>query len=846
MLAARAVARHRPAVRAATVAALLLGAPRATFAALPAAWQVHTFAGRITEIEPGGGILACATDGGLLLFRAADTSFVHIADAGCRDKNCLTSNRLTAVSRDADRQYWLGTAAAGVVVYRPQARGRQFGRFFALNAAPGGNLLSDSVTAVEAWRGSKDPTVYVATNIGVGQIDLAGGVESYNSDAERRTGTGPGRLPPGRINDLAVDSLYVWVATDSGVARYGRQPPYDVQLLPDSLTERTAYAVETLGGSVYLGTERGVYTWSESGRHWSRVRSQVPAVPTPNIRTFSVARFSDGRLAVGSEGSVWVFNRFVWSQLSPPPILLLENRRFQTIAVTGDTLWTSQGNTNGEGAYIERLAAGSWKRFQPRDLPPSAVKAMSLDAHGDLWIGTEFGGVARLSPDGTWCIFNGDDPDVRAGMTDPEGHVAGLLADRAGAVWLSKIGQPGETFVVDSLGADPNCNHASDAWRHIRSGERGFTGRYWRIVEDGEGNRFFLSDGNTPSGAGGIDVLSADHTRKANIRGALGGSSVLALAFDRLNGPWSRGYVGVDNLGSNSLKEWIPSGQLFEPDPPSAANFRTLRLGKTVNAYRDMVYVAGQRPVLWIATNEELLEYDVARQDTLFTLGAKTGARPGLLSLDIKDLQLDDLGNLWIATVMGLNRIRLAGRVPGGPVNVEALTTREAIQELNAASPSGVGRLYDPERTLAPLPSEKVLCLAYDAGRSRLYIGTDAGLAVADVRALAATRSLPVEEAFLFPNPVRVDIGQREVYLGRVSEPARVTVYNLEGQVVFEKTAVVARKPGDTGSASGDDVAWDMGTMGGLEGRFEVTSGVYMVRITTSVGSVMRTLVVIR
>ena len=119
-------------------------------AILPVGWTVHTFDGRIHEIEPRGGRLVCATDGGILFYDPVQRTFEQIADAGCADRNCLTSNQLTSVSRDASGRYWFGTAAAGVVAYEPTAAGNPYRRFFALNNAPGGGLLTDSVTAIEA------------------------------------------------------------------------------------------------------------------------------------------------------------------------------------------------------------------------------------------------------------------------------------------------------------------------------------------------------------------------------------------------------------------------------------------------------------------------------------------------------------------------------------------------------------------------------------------------------------------------------------------------------------------------------------------------------------------------
>jgi ligand-binding sensor domain-containing protein len=807
-----------------------VGAAAAAHAALPVGWNVETFTGRILEIETAGGVVACATDGGLLLFDPATTRFAPaVADAGCTDRNCLPSNQLTSVSRDASGQYWLGTRSAGVVAYAPQTIGRQFTRFFALNTAPGGDLLGDSVTCVEAFL---DERIYVGTTRGVAQIDRVGDVESHNVEAARLLGT---HVRGSIVHDLAVDANFVWVATDSGMSRYDRRPPYTVQVVSDSLGTRPAYTVEILSGVVHAGTRSGVYTWDESALRWRRLG---PA--TPEFKVNSVSRISGNRYFAGSDAEVWYYNGFVWGRLSPPGLPRLGSRVFPTVAASGDTIWTSQSNSDGKGAFLNRwhrpdpmMPAGRWDRFEANSLPVSAVQAVSVGPASEVWVGTDIGGVGRLDVGGTWCIYSGN--TVGSNLSDPDGHVSALLVDRGGQVWIHALPNTLLRAPVDVLTPGALCDHGEDAWAHYAPDDAGFGGRYWGTALDGVGRRYLLSDGEqeTAAVANGIEVISADGTRVGNIRAAvLGGNGIGALAFATTSGAWSQAYVGINNLGTNGLKRWTLSEE-EDIYTPGTANFTSLALpaSMSVSEYRDIVVVPGAN-LLWVATGAGIFEYDLLRGQVRRTLGKKFDAKPGLLSPDVRDLELDDAGNLWIATTHGLNRIVVAGLDAGETVVVNSFTTIEAIRELNASS--SFGQLYDARRDLAPLPTADTQALAYDAARKRLHVGTAGGLASIDVLEFQRRPTIQVSDAVLYPNPVRIDAGHEEVRIARLGEPAVVTILTLEGEEVCRI------------DVEDGDVVWDLRVPSCLGGTFRATSGTYLVRIATATASVVRPLVVIR
>lgn len=805
---------------------MLVGAPRAE---LPVGWEVEIFAGRIVDLAFHRGVVAGATDGGLLLHDVVSGDFRQIADAGCLN-DCLRSNRLTAVDIDATGRVWVGSHAAGITALRPEAGGFEYVHFFGANFTdPDRGLLADSVVALDAWA---DESVYAVTTSGVAQIDL-GGAGRYNDAASRRPGQAG--FPVATLYDVAVDSSFVWVASDSGVIRYERQTSNDAVVLRSGFATPRVNVIEILAGDVFAGTQDGVYGWNDASGVWER----IGGASAPSFRVHSLARVQD---PFGSElllfaGSDRVRGfRGEWGECNPPSVPLVNARSFPAMVASGDTVWTSHSNALGAGAFLERYIysdfdCSQWKRFAPNSIPVSEVRFVDLTQdRSELWVALRFAGVARRdNATGIWCEFNLNDPDVAANMSDPAGRASAFAIDHGGSAWFTTL--PIDRLApVDRLDADPACVHANDGWDHIDPGELGFGGRYWKIVVDGAGNRFFLADSDDV-GPGGLEVLSADDTQHVALRtDPLPGRTVGAIAFETGDGAWATAYLGFNTLSDQGLVRWRNSDDLFNPQ---AANFTTLRLGNhAINEYRDMEFHA-ETGHLWIGTDAGLVQYDTDSRTVLSEIGQKSDLEDGLLSTDVQDVLIDDRDNLWIATANGLNRIVLGDTSQV----IDAFTTREKIAELNE---SIVGA-YLLENTLAPLPAPKVGALSYDESRGLLHIGTEGGLATVDVDVVERGGGVPVGQAVVYPNPVRVfgdDDPNGRIFVGNVTTPATVTVYNLEGEIVSVNQLM------DLGQ-----VAWNLQifvTNKGITTAFDATSGVYLVRIESEDGVTVTPLVVIR
>jgi len=184
-------------------------------------------------------------------------------------------------------------------------------------------------------------------------------------------------------------------------------------------------------------------------------------------------------------------------------------------------------------------------------------------------------------------------------------------------------------------------------------------------------------------------------------------------------------------------------------------------------------------------------------------------------------------GTAWAGSELGLSRVQLAIEVqPGGELLRWTVTnwTNEAGREQLGSD------LIGPE-ALAPLPAAAIVRVVVDPAGETVWLGTKAGLARLDILPDPAPSGELLAGAWLYPNPARLALGHEEVRLGGLPVAARVSVYNLEGQLVREVGQV---EPGG--------VAWDLKTRFGSR----AVSGVYLLRLEAGGETATRELVLVR
>jgi signal transduction histidine kinase/ligand-binding sensor domain-containing protein len=228
----------------------------------------------------------------------------------------------------------------------------------------------------------------------------------------------------------------------------------------------------------------------------------------------------------------------VWAGTRDEGLFRLMDGRFQEVPAAGTIgrqifalfqgrdglLWV--GGENGLGVYDGQ----NWKFFSARDgLPPNGVRALADDPQGNLWIGTEGGGL--------FLLRDGKISPVRAPFKD----VSCLWMDRDGVLWAGTFGH-GLAWL------------AQGQWTGCSAAEGLASDDIGSLIEDDSGNLWIGSyEGLMRVGKKSLADFAGNHDRKISCRTFLtrecsAGAQPAALRTHdgRLLFPTTAGLVALD------------------------------------------------------------------------------------------------------------------------------------------------------------------------------------------------------------------------------------------------------------------------------------------------------------
>ena len=265
----------------------------------------------------------------------------------------------------------------------------------------------------------------------------------------------------------------------------------------------------------------------------------------------------------------------------------------------------------------------------PDGLASNAVRAVTFDAQGLLWIGTRDGGLQSFNPlNGLWRSFRHDPEDPTSLGND---SVYAIWIDDDGTMWIGTDGGLGrldpETGLFTNLRSDPDePTSLSDDW--VRSVFRDRRGDLWAGTWHGGLNRFNQS-------TGGFTHYRHDPDDPSS----LGNNRVRTVFEDQAGRLW------VGTVGGLSL---------FNDDRSGFSTFRHSNSEPTSLPWDDVTVVAQDRGgILWIGTQGGGLgKWNPAT--VLFGQVAANAEIPGRLNNEnVTSFSDDGAGRLWVGTYGG-------------------------------------------------------------------------------------------------------------------------------------------------------------------------------------------------
>jgi diguanylate cyclase (GGDEF)-like protein len=485
-------------------------------------------------------------------------------------------------------------------------------------------------SSVEAILQTRDGYLWLGTQEGLGRFD---GVRFVVYDRSNTPA-----LQHNRVVALYEDRAgTLWIGTEGGGLTRYRYGEFSTQRVRDGLPDdRVRAIVEDASGQLWIGTDGGLAVVRRRG---SRGFERAPRLPGRAVA--ALQRRGGGGVWVGTEaGLCWVSKADgepeVVAGVTSPVLSIWE----------GDdhAVWvgTLRGLLRLQGSQIRRYGSGD-------GIPEAPIHTVTGDRDGNVWVGIEGGGIARLH-EGRIAFLTTQD-----GLSNDS--VLRLLEDREGSLWIG----------MQDGGLDRLADGKFLTW----TTREGLPGNIvWPIYGDREGNVW------VGTSAGGLGRFRDGGFTTITVRQGLTSNAIQAIAQDRSGALWigTRG-GGLDRLAGRQVRAFttrkgLPrdSVSALWPDPDGTlwvgmrggglalVKGATIEPAPGVETLRNTSIhdiLRSRNGDLWIATDGSGLARLRGETVVRFT------TEDGLSSNIVNTLHEDADGTLWIGTYGGgLVRLR--------------------------------------------------------------------------------------------------------------------------------------------------------------------------------------------
>ena len=431
------------------------------------------------------------------------TSFGGLFEISLKNKELISGNKYSAIKKvlagkismsflqDKKEQIWIGSAN-GLYLFNPATGNvKQFNH----REGDDSSLPNDNVTTI-----MEDPkgNIWVGTSNGLSML-LPGSTQFRNVLNTK----GPPLISSNRIYALAADDKnQLWIGTDEGLDIMDLTTDSIVSYTPDirnprSISSRSIRSIFIdKKGIFWVGTFRGgVNKYDPNFNHFDL--KEYNAFDPAGLRSPFVTSFAEYQhnIFIGTDGGGLQFydrNTDLLSHISLPMAKKKEQHHDLTIL----TLEMTRNNQLWVGTYLNGLycyfpSTGTHKRYTKgagtTDLNSNDIFCLKEDQHGNVWVGTNGGGINLIKP-ATNQIEKYISNPLR--MNDPSrpasNYIRSLEEDRSGNIWIGTFGSGISVF-------DP----LSQKFTFYTKQKSGLPSDYViSIKEDSHGNIWIGTSGN--------------------------------------------------------------------------------------------------------------------------------------------------------------------------------------------------------------------------------------------------------------------------------------------------------------------------------------------------------------
>ena len=339
---------------------------------------------------------------------------------------------------------WIGTAE-GLYRYIPAQKSLTH---YLHDSQNPGSLAGNYVSAIAE---DKAGTVWIGTNGGLSALrPNAPGFLNYG------TNSAAGNLSSNIINSIAVDGDILWLGTDEGLDLLDTRTGA-VRAMQSNMRDRHSLTAKSVRcvyidrqGLYWLGTIRGgVNKYDKNLNLFNLVQSNAfdeKGLPAPIVTSFVEAK--SGQVYVGTEGgglNLFDRNTKLFQHFKIQSGRKGSSGRLVILAMEKTRRNNLLLGTFSDGLFEWNPANGGYRQLLPGtgagDLNSAAIFCVKEDRKGNVWVGTNGGGINVLNEKLEVTVRYTPNPQKSNDVALPiNGYIRDIVEDREGKFWIATHG----------------------------------------------------------------------------------------------------------------------------------------------------------------------------------------------------------------------------------------------------------------------------------------------------------------------------------------------------------------------------------------------------------------------
>lgn len=389
-----------------------------------------------------------------------------------------------------------------------------------------------------------------------------------------------------------------------------------------SLTHARSYMLND--GILMIATNDKTYTFDTNEGKW-----------IPSGKFFQGNDLRNVNFSVDNKGEVWAYNMsgMLWRhrpdntfepfKLIPSDILsLISQERFQIYHDSRNILWIT---TFGNGLFAMDENTGKMYHYTAdKELTTNYLLCVTEDKSGEIWVGTELGGIIKISlTNYPFDIFY----PAPGGSVDRDNAVRLIYEDMDGRYWFGT--RDGNLHVCDST--------LRQSYEHRIEGGLPFT-----IAEDTLGYKWLGTKGGgllllSPKGNTVVEKYTLDDW----VWQSSSSNNIFTVMRDSKNRMWMATFGGGLHLAERHL------GKI------------TFRQFVTENRHQCMMrsMIQDRTGLIWVGSNDGVIVFDpdelILDKNKYMSLHLHKEDQQSLSHNEVKVVFEDSRGNIWLGTTGG-------------------------------------------------------------------------------------------------------------------------------------------------------------------------------------------------